>query len=650
MPESESIREGMNRPLISGEKLFWIFILLAVLFSGNGLYKRLKVEWAHRTVAIVVDYKDLISLSKQAGEDPANVYRQLAERGTQGITVAEFSGKDLSSGAMPLVYGALASFPESARSVAGQPLDRGALLVDEVEPLLPAMLEYLKIRMPGLLQYGVGKQRLIVLPATTEELGDSGLLPDFGALAFAERVGAVSLYRPAPAFGLSGEQVGASVTWLKNRYPSVSCVIPAGLIIAGYPDVAPFAKALKEAKISVGQAEFIRQIGAAQLYSAMKPDIVPLHSLVRDELISRRMGRGQVVERMVRAVHERSIRIILMRPYDLYSTGKLPLLLEDMQKIHDSLRSKGYRFGWPESMPLLGTSLLSALGVASIFVVCLWSYVRRYLGRGLEMVSYAEAGVLFACILILGVAIWKVSAVSRLAGAFAAAFAATEATLWALDRYKKTFAGLVAGLLIVLAGGLSIATFYGTTVAMLRLAPFSGVKLTLLLPPLLILVSDLKRRIHPESFSEILKRPPLWGELLLCGMLLVGALLLTVRSDNVAFVPGWEIRFRDMLERLLWVRPRTKEFLVGYPCLVIYYALIRRGWAVHYREVFRIGASLAFASAVNTFCHFHTLLPLTVVRVVNGWWLGILVGFVAVVALEYIGGPIWRKGGRELFD
>jgi hypothetical protein len=37
-------------------------------------------------------------------------------------------------------------------------------------------------------------------------------------------------------------------------------------------------------------------------------------------------------------------------------------------------------------------------------------------------------------------------------------------------------------------------------------------------------------------------------------------------------------------------------------------------------------------------------------RVVNGWWLGILVGFVALVMLDYIGGPIWRKGGREIFD
>jgi hypothetical protein len=137
---------------------------------------------------------------------------------------------------------------------------------------------------------------------------------------------------------------------------------------------------------------------------------------------------------------------------------------------------------------------------------------------------------------------------------------------------------------------------------------------------------------------------------MLVGALFAAAFVLTIRSDNVSSVPGWEVQFRDMLERVLWVRPRTKEFLVGYPCLVIYHALVRRGWAVRYREVFRVGASLAFASAVNTFCHFHTLLPLSLVRVVNGWWLGLVVGFVALVLIDYIGSPRWRKGGREIFE
>jgi hypothetical protein len=201
-----------------------------------------------------------------------------------------------------------------------------------------------------------------------------------------------------------------------------------------------------------------------------------------------------------------------------------------------------------------------------------------------------------------------------------------------------------------MAGGLCIAAGYGSAAAMLRIEPFSGVKLTLLLPPVLILANDLKNRVYPESLAGIMVRPPLWGELLLAGGLIAAAMVLALRSDNAAFVPGWEIRFRDALERTLWVRPRTKEFLVGYPCLIVYYAFVKRNWAARFREVVRLGSSMAFASAVNTFCHFHTMLPLTMVRVANGWWLGIIVGLTALVLIGRIAGPILRRGVREIFS
>lgn len=639
-----------KRPTWAVDRIFWAALVLALLLALGGLYGRLKMEWSHRVTAIVVDYKDIVSLAREAGASPAALYPRLFERGVRGVTVAEYTGKDLLAGALPLLYGPLVSVPPALRSGVKQPLDRAAVLIDNTEPMLPGVMAYLRLRVPAVAKYPAAKQTLIVLPATVDELADSGLLPDFAALDFARKADAVALFRPAPSLGVDGKKVAASLLWLKERYPEIECIIPAGLVVAGYPDIGSVAAAIREAKMSVAQVEFVKQIGVAQLCDTLKPDVLSLHSLVRDELIARRMTREQVVERMVRAVHERSIRLLLMRPYDLYSASKLEPFMQDLSEIAASLKARGYAMGWPQALPLRGASLPGALSVAIVFSACLWFYLRRYLGVPGERASRTECVCLCLAALLLGLAMWKISLASRLVGGFAAALAATEATIWALDRYKKPFAGLVAGFLIVVAGGLCVAGFYGTTSAMLRLTPFSGVKLTLLLPPLLILANDLKKRVHPESFLEVLKRPPLWGELILCAVLVGGALIMAIRSDNVAFVPGWEIRFREMLERALWVRPRTKEFLFGYPCLILYYALIRRGWAVHYREVFRIGASLGFASAINTFCHFHTLLPLTLVRVVNGWWLGIVIGFVVVVAIDYIGGPFWKRAGRELFD
>jgi hypothetical protein len=650
-------RTGMlKHPVCSAEFFFWAVLTLSVLMAGPDLIYRLRTEWSHRIVALIADYRDISSLSKEGGELPETVFERMAESGVRGVTVAEFTGKDLASGVLPLEYGSLIELPSSVRAMLDHQFNRAYILIDSSEPMRRDVIGYINVKMPGAKQYVIrsqgvsADQTLIVLPNTVDELGDSGLLPDFAALEFSERADALVIYRPAPSAGVDSERVAASISWLKEKYPAVSCVMPSGLIITGYPDIPALARVLKENRLPVAQAEFVRQIGSAELFRTMLPDVLPLHSLVREELIARRLSRDQVVERIVRAVHERSIRFAFVRPYDIYNVGKLPAFIEDIGRIHDALQSRGYSFGWPRTLGMFRVAMSSSIAVAFIFLICLSSFARRYFRAGKPFVSALQAGVFMISSLLLGIVVWKAPLISRYLGGFCAAFIAAEATIRSLDNYERPFAGLLAGLVIIMAGGLCIAAGYGSTATMLRIEPFSGVKLTLLLPPVLILANDLKNRVHPESLVSIMTRPPLWGELLLAGGLVAAAMVLALRSDNVAFVPGWEIRFRDALERALWVRPRTKEFMVGYPCLIVYYAFVKRNWTARFREVFRLGSSMAFASAVNTFCHFHTMLPLTMVRVANGWWLGILVGLAALVLIDRIAGPMWRRGVREIFS
>ena len=338
--------EELKRPLMSGGSLFALLMLAAMLLASKDLYRRLSVEWSHRTVAIVAEYKDVVSLAKQSGSTPPLVLAELAKRGVRGLTVQEFTGRDLANGAMPLVYGPLTSMPRQVSAGTGLPPGSASILIDRSAPALPAILEYLNLKMPQSERRESGSQVLIVLPGTVDEFGDAGILPDFEALRFAQEERIASIFRPSPAPGSGSDRIAAAVAWVKNRFPSMACILPSGQIVAGYPDFAPLAAVLKENGISTAQAEFVRQVGAGALYGAVKPDILPLHSIVRDELVSRLLTRSQVVERMVRAAHERSIRLLLMRPYELYAAGRLPLFLEDLGRIHDSLASMGYSFGW----------------------------------------------------------------------------------------------------------------------------------------------------------------------------------------------------------------------------------------------------------------------------------------------------------------
>ena len=655
------IAMGVFRIVISKKKVlsrnivFAVGMFLAFILCIPGLMNRVGVEWRNRTVAICMDYRDMLSLARQSGVDRSLMTSQLKEAGVSGVAVAEFTGKDLQGGALPLQYGSAISYSDTHPELSSFAPDQAVILISNKDTSLPLIRDYLEIKYKGIKELDLrGGRTGFVFPISTEDLADSALVPDFRALDFSAKSGLTALFRPAPSAGTSSEQVALSLRWLVAQYSNIAAVIPAGLIVVGYPDIVPITTAIKDLGLSVAQVEFIRQIGIDSFNKKVSPSLLPLHSLVKEEMFSKKMSRGQVVDRMVRAVHERSIRIIFMRPYELYTGNKLPAFLEDLHSLTAALESRGYSLGWPMPFPLWPRQLLSAWSLAGVFLLCFWSYCRRFYSKesdtiAAESVSLKELMLLAAVFLLLGGLVGRVPFFARLMGGFAAAFAATEASLLALDSPKKLRWSLIGGLLIVLAGGLSIASFYGIQPYMIRLTPFSGVKLTLLLPPLLLLLHDFKNRIHPESIKEILQRPPLWAELALCAALLLGAVILAVRSDNASFVPEWEIRFRELLERLLWIRPRTKEFLIGYPSLVLYLAFVRRGLAVHYREVLRVAATIGFASAVNTFCHFHTLLPISLIRVFNGWWLGLLIGWILVILLDKVLVSSWYKRMGVLF-
>jgi hypothetical protein len=76
------------------------------------------------------------------------------------------------------------------------------------------------------------------------------------------------------------------------------------------------------------------------------------------------------------------------------------------------------------------------------------------------------------------------------------------------------------------------------------------------------------------------------------------------------------------------VRPRSKEFLFGYPLLItglcLYYSG-RRRWYL----LFGCAGAIAQADLLNTFCHIHTPLIISIIRAALGWILGLGIGFVA---------------------
>jgi len=654
--------------------LFFLAVGLAFSLAFQGLIPRWSAEMGRRKVGILAEYRDMKAMSLEQHLPFEAALARLQVVGFTGFLVGEFTGEELAQGPLPLWYGPLAQLPPEVRTAAlssglpedaapggaeaptpvsleSLPSDRGTLWVPSGEEDLAEEAEqFARLKFPELVSVRNAAGHILVLPQSFADLFAAGVLPDLEGLARTRRLAVPVVYRPAMAPGVLAEHVAALTRGVVEANAQIRCIAPSGAVVAGYPDLLPLAALLKEKELAAAQVEFSRQLGSAALDWYVFPDLLPLHSVTQDEVLSKRVSRGVMVERMLRAAKERSVRLLLLRPYLLESGERFLKFEDDVRRINEGLRNGGYETGWPVTYGRWGQSLLAAVACALLLVFCGMNYLWRLRRSEESVLSPFGFVVLLLLAGGLGVAAWKVSLLAKMLGALCAVAVVTDATLFALDGWRKPHLGIVQAIFVLVSGGLSIAAFYGVPLYMLRLLTFSGVKATLLLPPALILFHDLKRREHPESLGEVLGRPSRWGELALIGFMLLGAAFLALRSDNVNLVPGWEVTLRDALERLLVARPRNKELFIGYPALVLWYVVRRMDIWSDYREALRLASVFAFSSALNSFCHFHTPIFFTLWRVGNGLWAGLLLGAVLAALFRWVAFPLWRHARGAFFE
>jgi hypothetical protein len=96
-----------------------------------------------------------------------------------------------------------------------------------------------------------------------------------------------------------------------------------------------------------------------------------------------------------------------------------------------------------------------------------------------------------------------------------------------------------------------------------------------------------------------------------------------------------ELIARNFFERALLARPRTKEFLIGFPSVFIFVYLVNKGYRL-IAGIFSIGAVIGFSSMINTFSHIRTPLYLSTIRSGYGLFLGILIGVISIIVLEFL--------------
>ena len=214
-----------------------------------------------------------------------------------------------------------------------------------------------------------------------------------------------------------------------------------------------------------------------------------------------------------------------------------------------------------------------------------------------------------------------------------------------LPRAVGILAGAVA---ISMAGAMMTAAPLSSTNFMLELGIFRGVKAAQLLPLAffcLLFVSyyGLFDKSRKSSYLDLRDigtalnwTIPLWGILLMGVVALAGYYYLarTGHESSVA-ISDVEMIFRNDLETLLLARPRTKEFLVAFPGIMLaVYCAVRR--LPFWTALFGLAGTIGLTSVCNTFMHIRTPLYLGFVRTAYSLALGIAVGAVMILCFELL--------------
>jgi hypothetical protein len=688
--------------------ILFVCLVLGLVASLVTLVFRHRAEAANRSVELAVDFAQARSLANAAGVTVPEALHALKDAGVVSVAIAEELLGDL------VVDGVLrvepvwdastrrtamrVRFPEpglfdravrhlKARTSFGErigfvdPSPLPPLRNGEGEPTEPELVSPLSVSGRG--AGGRGHQSYLTLTAP----GRSATLPveweDVRSVAIGlppeqvETVRAAGLGIVARVGNFSAAR-DTSIDWVlrQARAAGARLVVFNGEEVLGHQArVDATARSLDAHGLLYGSVELSKQRGDEALSQALDSRIVRVHSILAAEMA--KLLPPVVIERYVRAVRERNIRLAYLRLFTAVADDPMQFNLDFIRGIVGDLRERGFTVGEAQSF-------------ATVLPVG-WAKAAAPLA---SLLVAAGAVMLLACIapispsrqlllaLLFGVAAAGLAAVSPGIGRKALAFAGalTFPTLaFALfpvqtpDARRQTPVGgrpvdagttggeiwrLASGVWRLLArlaafsgvsvlGGLAVVGLLSGRPALVKVTEFAGIKVAHLLPLLAVAAFYAASVLPPATTWEahrervearvrwLLAEPfRVWHALAaLLGLVALGLIVARTGNDPGVGVSAMELRLRSLLDQLL-VRPRTKEFLLGHPALVLalWLAATNRGrsWLVPLLLVGAIGQ----VSLVNSFCHLHTPIALTVARVWNGLWVGGLIGLAVAWAVS----------------
>ena len=358
------------------------------------------------------------------------------------------------------------------------------------------------------------------------------------------------------------------------------------------------------------------------------------------------------------AARERNLTVLYLRPYVYdptpdkgFESANQQLFGELNSKLQDRLSDSADTFQNVVKLPAWALALLSLAGLSAFWLVT-FDYFATSSGLILaSLVAFAVVNFALAekhiwlALMALGTACC-LSALSVLSQ-FPRLRRAAAKTTPVQTMLASSHAWLMMSL-ISLAGAWIASCFLQETSYKLGLDIFRGVKVITVLMPVAIAVLWALSEDQRAHWLSIGGAPLKLYQLIGLGILAVGGLVYTMRTGNMAGTDVGESmeterQLRMVLDQVLGVRPRFKEFLLAHPAMLLAPLALRMGWRELTAVLILVGAT-GQCGLFDTFAHVHTPLPVSLIRCVLGALFGLALGWIyAGVLLLLAKGVRWLQ-------
>ncbi|WP_369018635.1 DUF5693 family protein [Thermatribacter velox] len=608
------MRSVENKRLLLG----WLLLILTLLFSLPLLGVRIRDELSRKKVELVVDFNDVTYLAGITGTNVFSLLQELKKQGFQTVGVSEPSFKDLRDrGLIQLIQfpdgeDGLRYFRVSSADLA-QRIERQLLLLGK------------KVRVVDTHVLGSN-----VFPEEEERLG-TGF--DVELLAQLKEEGYGVIFRPRnwPFFPADNLK-----RYLQEEFWGLGKgVIFSGEEVLGFgssENLNSVVEFFQKRSLYWGYLEFVGQRGELYLaHSLPYSSVVRVHSIPLEEL--KRYTPPEAVERFLRAVKERSVGVLYVRFFRDLAPRPLEQNLEYLSKLRSSLLKAGFELGsagTPRDFRVSYPLLFVFCGLVSVVAsLVFWFFFPRGFWLGLPVLG-------FLCLVVARSWLQGVTLLGMLAGVFCPALP----VLFLMDpalKHRPFLLKLLTAFGLAFAGGFIVASTLYNPLFVLRIEQYQGVKVSLLVPLFIIVLYYFRAGLSGVTLEQVFLGRLRRVELFLAGLFAVGFAFYLFRSGNFPLLPAsdLELKMRLVLEKLLFARPRTKEFLVGYPALWLVWWLQKREILPVYRLGLWIAVGIGFTTFFNSFCHLHTPFLFTLLRFFNALLLSFPVFAVYFLVLKF---------------